>query len=61
MIRLTNNVTLRQARAIILEGEKVAVEAGAMKKIEDCHSFLKNFEKDKIIYGINTGFGVRQP
>ena len=28
-----------------------------IKEVEDCHLFLKDFAAEKVIYGINTGFG----
>lgn len=28
-----------------------------MRAVSDCHEFLRGFANDKIIYGINTGFG----
>lgn len=28
-----------------------------LQKVEECYVFLKEFSKDKVIYGINTGFG----
>ncbi len=57
MIRLTEKVSLKQAEAVILKCEKVSIAASAMKRVADCYNFLKEFEKKKIIYGINTGFG----
>ena len=42
----------------IVEGrEEVQIDATARRNIEDCFAFLESFSKDKVIYGINTGFG----
>ena len=37
--------------------EPVAVDSEWMRKVQDCYDFLKNFSSNKVIYGINTGFG----
>lgn len=33
------------------------ISESEIKAVEDCHEFLKDFVADKVIYGINTGFG----
>jgi histidine ammonia-lyase len=42
---------------IVLKGEKMTLSDEAKKAITDCFDFLKEFSSNKIIYGINTGFG----
>ncbi|MBS1947455.1 MAG: aromatic amino acid lyase [Bacteroidetes bacterium] len=42
---------------IVFKGENVSLGAGALKKVEENHRFLQEFSKNKLIYGINTGFG----
>ena len=42
---------------ILFGGEKVDLDENALKEVEKSYSFLKEFAKDKIIYGINTGLG----
>lgn len=42
----------------ILSGEKkLQLADNEIKNITDCYQFLTTFSKDKVIYGINTGFG----
>jgi histidine ammonia-lyase len=42
----------------ILFGEHtVTLDPSALKKVAVNHQFLKNFSNEKLIYGINTGFG----
>lgn len=55
--KLTEQVTLKQVEKILFENAGVSVAEPVMKKIDECYNFLKKFEKNKIIYGINTGFG----
>lgn len=57
MNSLTDTITLKQVEDIIFRKGKVDIAPLTMKKIEACYEFLKKFEKNKIIYGINTGFG----
>lgn len=42
---------------VLFNGEKVEVSAETLKVVNESFQFLKDFAKDKIIYGINTGFG----
>jgi histidine ammonia-lyase len=42
---------------VILRGENLEVAASTKRRITECFDFLKTFSSDKIIYGINTGFG----
>ncbi len=50
-------LTLEDFNKIIYSGEKIELDASALKKVGESHEFLKEFSKDKLIYGINTGFG----
>ncbi|WMJ72390.1 aromatic amino acid ammonia-lyase [Cytophagaceae bacterium ABcell3] len=40
-----------------LHGQKVTISEYSRKRVEESYSFLKEFSENKIIYGINTGFG----
>lgn len=42
---------------IILQTKPVKLSAAATKEVTQSYDFLKAFSKDKLIYGINTGFG----
>ena len=42
---------------IILHNEQVNISASAIKDVTRSFEFLKSFSNDKLIYGINTGFG----
>ena len=47
---------LYQVKDILFHGGKLSVEEH-MDKVEKSYAFLQEFAKDKLIYGINTGFG----
>ena len=42
---------------VLYQNKKVQLDPGAVKKINLNFNFLKEYSKDKVIYGINTGFG----
>lgn len=41
----------------VLMGKPVVITKAQMARVETCYRFLEHFANDKIIYGINTGFG----
>ncbi len=42
---------------ILFKGRSVTLSAASMEKVRKNHNFLKQFSFNKLIYGINTGFG----
>ena len=42
---------------ILFNNHSLNLPSQNMKMVEECHAFLESFAKDKVIYGINTGFG----
>lgn len=52
-----SKLTLKDFSDIIFKNEKVELNAKAIKNVEDNFEFLQNFSSNKLIYGINTGFG----
>ncbi len=42
---------------IVFQNETIEIDERALKKVSESFEFLKEFSKDKVIYGINTGFG----
>ena len=52
-----NFLTLQQAEEVVFHGQPLNLDPAAMAEVERCYKFLEQFHKDKVIYGINTGFG----
>jgi histidine ammonia-lyase len=50
-------LTLDDFSKILFENHKIVLDELALEKIEKNHNFLKKFSSNKLIYGINTGFG----
>ncbi len=42
---------------IVLQNKEINISAQAIKDVSQSYEFLRSFSKDKLIYGINTGFG----
>lgn len=48
---------LNQIENILFYNNPVVISESAQNNVEDCFKFLSDFAEDKVIYGINTGFG----
>ena len=44
-------------KAIIFQQKEVEIAEATLQKMEESFKFLKSFAEDKVIYGVNTGFG----
>lgn len=49
--------SLKSLKGIILKGEEIVLSDITKKRVAACFDFLETFSTEKIIYGINTGFG----
>jgi len=50
-------ITLNTVHGLLYNSQKLDISVAVMNDIRSCHDFLDRFRTDKIIYGINTGFG----
>ncbi|RYD99795.1 MAG: aromatic amino acid lyase [Sphingobacteriales bacterium] len=58
MEKIGNQIlNLEALEQIVLQKSEISIDPAALKEVAASHTFLKNFAKDKLIYGINTGFG----
>lgn len=57
MITINQFLTLAEFESIICNGENIAISEKVMDKVYESFVFLKYFSQNKIIYGVNTGFG----
>lgn len=57
MIEINERLTLSQIEQVLYYGENIRVSEKLRSQVTDSYEFLKEFSKDKVIYGINTGFG----
>ncbi|MCM1178410.1 MAG: aromatic amino acid ammonia-lyase [Clostridium sp.] len=56
-MKIGNTVDLPILERIIFGNEQVEVSEEAIREVKRSFEFLEDFSKNKIIYGINTGFG----
>ena len=52
-----SRLTLTEFAAVVFKEKAIALDAAAIENVEENHRFLQNFSSNKLIYGINTGFG----
>jgi histidine ammonia-lyase len=57
----SHDLTLEEIYSIIFQKEEISISKESFDAVEQCHSFLKSFSEDKVIYGINTGLGPMAP
>ena len=50
-------LTFDQIRDILIHNKPFSIDDASMEKVKACYQFLEQFANDRIIYGINTGFG----
>ena len=51
------SLQLSEVERLLFNKEHVVISKDTIQRVEDSLAFLTNFSKDKVIYGINTGFG----
>lgn len=52
-----NIIPFSKAENIVFKSEKIDIDSLPLDEVEKCYLFLKEFSRNKVIYGINTGFG----
>jgi histidine ammonia-lyase len=52
-----SQLTIGLIAKCLYENERIEISEHAIERVIKNHRFLNDFSKDKIIYGINTGFG----
>ncbi|WP_144283347.1 HAL/PAL/TAL family ammonia-lyase [Chryseobacterium echinoideorum] len=56
-MKINNFLKLRDFQRIIVENEKIELDDELLYRVKESFEFLKEFSKNKVIYGVNTGFG----
>ncbi|PTT40021.1 histidine ammonia-lyase [Chryseobacterium sp. HMWF028] len=57
MMKINNFLELKDFQKIIIENEKIELDESLLSRVDKSFQFLKEFSKNKVIYGVNTGFG----
>ena len=50
-------ISVEKLKSIVFDNEPLSLDADTMRRVAECYDFLRDFAHDKVIYGINTGFG----
>ncbi|WP_291528458.1 HAL/PAL/TAL family ammonia-lyase [Bacteroides sp. UBA939] len=50
-------INLETLQKILFNNEKIIISDECIQEVDKSFNFLKSFSSDKVIYGINTGFG----
>ncbi|GAA5099564.1 aromatic amino acid ammonia-lyase [Chryseobacterium ginsengisoli] len=56
-MKINNFLELNDFKKIIIENEKIELDDTLLARVDESFQFLKDFSKNKVIYGVNTGFG----
>lgn len=56
-MQILGTFSLEEVYKLLFRHEKIELSSNILKKVQACFSFLEEFSADKVIYGINTGFG----
>lgn len=50
-------MTLAEVFDILYRGAALDIPKETLRRVDESYAFLEAFSRDKVIYGINTGFG----
>ncbi|MFP3834281.1 HAL/PAL/TAL family ammonia-lyase [Chryseobacterium sp. SIMBA_028] len=56
-MKINNFLELKDFQKIIIENEKIELDESLLSRVNKSFQFLREFSKNKVIYGVNTGFG----
>ena len=54
---MNDKLTLELLEQVVYQGRKLEISEKAMDRVRRSYDFLERFSREKVIYGINTGFG----
>ena len=58
MIQIKGSISLEDFQSIVFENQQFTLSDSIWEKIEESYKFLTDFAENKVIYGVNTGFGA---
>lgn len=56
-MKINNFLELSDFKKVIINNEKIELDETLLARVDESFQFLKEFSKNKVIYGVNTGFG----
>ena len=56
-VTVKEDLDLKDFYNIVFKDSRIELDPKFLKRVEDSFEFLKEFSANKVIYGVNTGFG----
>lgn len=53
----TRHLNLNSFKSVIYKETPVKIDEDALQRVNQSFSFLEEFSRNKVLYGVNTGFG----
>lgn len=57
MLTLNGTLGINEFQQVLYENQSIQIDRNVLGRVEESFDFLKTFSENKIIYGVNTGFG----
>ncbi len=57
MKTINEYLSLAEFEAVIFENQKIEISDAVLRRVKRSFNFLNEFSRNKVIYGVNTGFG----
>jgi len=57
MLKLKGELNLKDFYEVIFNNKTIELDSSLLSRVENSFKFLKDFSENKVIYGVNTGFG----
>lgn len=57
MLEIEKELELVNFHNVLFEKNKIKLSKEILDRVDNSHEFLKEFSRNKVIYGVNTGFG----
>ncbi len=57
MLKNKGSLNIENFKAVVFNGESLNIDENVVDRVTKSFEFLKEFSENKIIYGVNTGFG----
>ncbi|MGH2664175.1 HAL/PAL/TAL family ammonia-lyase [Flavobacterium sp.] len=57
MSTINEYLSLEEFTSIVFKNNKVGISSTVLNRVQESFNFLKEFSGNKVIYGVNTGFG----
>mgnify|MGYP000153235438 CR=1 FL=1 len=57
MFTLKGKLEISDFYQVVFNKEQITIDKSVTELVEESFNFLKSFSENKVIYGVNTGFG----